>query len=288
MLAPVRMKQMLQSKSSPGVNPSGRLAGAVHWLTSGFALACLLLVLGPLLLDLHLPGKPGWPEAVLVFAVMLTSLVWLARQLPLQNVLLAAGIIALIGGGIHTIGAITAIPFGPFSYTDSAGPRFFNTLAWPVPLLWIIVILNSRGVARLMLRPWRRVRNYGFWVIGITIALTVLFDLALEPFAAAVKRYWLWHPTRLPLKWGGAPVTNYLGWLVTALLILAFTTPALIDKRRRRAANRPPDYHPLVVWLLAVALFAAGAATRQLWPAVVYCVAVGLAVAIFALRGAKW
>ncbi|MEK7787507.1 MAG: hypothetical protein AAB658_19055 [Chloroflexota bacterium] len=77
-------------------------------------------------------------------------------------------------------------------------------------------------------------------------------------------------------------------WLVTALFILVFATPALIDKRRQRSANRPPDYHPLVVWLLAVALFALGAATRQLWPAVIYCVTAGLAVAIFAIRGARW
>ena len=35
------------------------------------------------------------------------------------------------------------------------------------------------------------------------VALAVLFDAALEPFAAAVKRYWLWHPTRLPLTWAG-------------------------------------------------------------------------------------
>jgi putative membrane protein len=264
------------------------MAGAVHGLASGFAAASFLLVLLTLCVPLRLPGKPGWSEAVLVLTGTLATLVSQTRRLPLQNVMLAAGIIGLMGGAIHAVGAATAIPFGPFSYTDSAGPRVFGTLAWPIPFVWIIVILNSRDVARLILRPWRKLRSYGFWLIGITVALTVLFDLAFEPFAASVKHYWLWHPTRLPLTWFGAPVTNFLGWLVTALLTLAFATPALIDKRQQRSAKRPADYHPLVVWLLAVALLGVGAATHQLWPAVIYCITAGLAVSIFAIRGARW
>lgn len=274
--------------SSSAAYPSARMAGAVHGLASGFAVASFLLVLLMLVVPLRLPGKPGWPEAVLVLTATLATLVSQTRRLPLQNVILAAAVIAFGGGVVHAVGAATAIPFGPFSYTDSAGRRFFNTLAWPMPLVWVVAVLNSRGVARLMLRPWRKLRTYGFWLIGITVALTVLFDAALEPFAVFVKRYWLWHPTRLPLTWGGAPVTNFLGWLVTALLILAFATPALIDKRQQHSANRSPDYHPLVVWLLLVSLFAVGAATHQLWPAAIYCIAAGLTVTIFAVRGAKW
>ena len=282
------MNRTAPDRSSSATNPSSRLVGALHWLASGLALVSFALVGITLFVPLRQPINPGWPEAVLIWAATLTTLVSLARQLPAQNVILAATVIAFIGGTIHAVGAATAIPFGPFSYMDSAGPQFFNTLAWPMPLVWIVVILNSRGVARLILRPWRKVRTYGFWLMGITVALAVLFDLALEPFAAAVKHHWLWHPTRLPLTWFGAPVTNFFGWLVTALFILVFATPALIDKRRQRSTNRPPDYHPLVVWLLAVGLFAAGAATHQLWPAVIYCVVAGFAVTSFAIRGAKW
>ena len=93
------------------------------------------------------------------------------------------------GGILHGLGAATAIPFGPFTYTNAAGPRIFGVLAWPITALWIIAILNSRGVARLILRPWRKIRTYGFWLIGITAVLTVLFDVALEPFATRVKHF---------------------------------------------------------------------------------------------------
>lgn len=273
--------------AASAINPAPQLTRLGGWLTSGLAFASLLLVLSALLTPARLPGKPGWPDAVLVLATTLATLMSLSRQLPGQNVILAALVIGLIGGIIHGVGAATAIPFGPFSYITNAGPKFFGVLAWPVPAIWIIAILNSRGVARLILRPWRKLRNYGFWLIGLTAALTVLFDLALEPFATRVKHFWIWGPTKFPFAWHGAPLVNFLGWLITALLILAFATPALINKQQHPKKS-PPDYHPLGVWLLALALFAIGAAAHKLWPATAFCLITSFAVTVFAIRGARW
>jgi len=287
-LVRVRVNQNTSTRSLPASNPGAAQLRVWHWLASGLALASWLLVLASFIVSLNLPGKAGWPEAALVLTVTLATMLALTRQLPAQNVILAATVIAVIGGGIHALGAATQIPFGPFTYSEAGGPLIFHTVAWPMPLLWVIAILNSRGVARLILRPWRKLRNYGFWLIGITAALTLLFDLALEPFAATVKHYWLWYPTKLPLAWGGAPVTSFLGWTITALLILAFATPVLIDKRQQRSTNRPPDYHPLVTWLLAVTLFAVGAATQNLWTVTGVCAGIGVTVGVFAVRGAKW
>jgi hypothetical protein len=56
---------------------------------------------------------------------------------------------------------------------------------------------------------------------------------------------------------------NFLGWAVTSLLILAFVTPALINKKPVR---QPLDYHPLMMWLLLNLLLLTGASTRRFWP----------------------
>lgn len=269
------------------INPAQELKRFCIALASLLAAANYALVLTVVITGWQLPGKPGWPEALLLFTGALTTLAALARHLPMQNTLLAAGIIAALGTGAHLVGALTAIPFGPFRFTEAAGPRLFGLVAWITPFLWVLVVLNSRGVARLILRPWRKLRNYGFWLIGLTVVLSVLLEAAFEPFAAAVKNYWLWEPTRLPVTWGGAPVTNFIGWFVTALLIMAFAAPTLIDKRAR-SAGRPPDYHPLVVWLLALGLFATGLGLRQLWVHAGYCVVLGIITTVFAVRGARW
>jgi putative membrane protein len=281
------MNQPMRNLPRPAADSAARTAQVTHWLALGLFAASFALVMLALWLPIQLPGESGWPDAALVLLATATTLVSLSRRLPAQNVALAAAGIAFIGGTAHGIGAMTAIPFGPFSYTGNAGPRIFGTLAWPVPLIWVIAILNSRGVARLILRPWRKLRAYGFWVIGLTAALTVMFDFSLEPFAAQVKRYWLWQPTRLPLAWYGAPLVNFLGWLLAALLILAFVTPTLIDKRQR-PAKRPPDYHPLAVWLPAQALFAAGTLAHGFGPAAGFDVVASVVVATFAIRGARW
>jgi len=147
------MNSMTTWGMPPALNPQAEFPKLCAWLASALALASFALVLATLLTSIRLPGKTGWPEAVLVLTATLATLLSLARQLPGQNVLLAAAIIGGIGGILHGVGAATAIPFGPFTCTESAGPRIFGVLAWPLPALWIIALLNSRGVARLILRP---------------------------------------------------------------------------------------------------------------------------------------
>jgi putative membrane protein len=212
-------------------------------------------------------------------------MVSLSRQLPAQNVFLAAIIIAFFAAGVETLGALTGIPFGPFIYTDSAGPQLFHPLPVVIPLVWIMAILSSRGVGRIMLRPWRKTRAYGYWLMGVTATLVVFLDVGLEPFASRVKHYWLWHPTKLGLDWYGAPLPNFLGWAVTVLIILAFVTPALINKK---PAKHPRDYLPLIIWLLFNIAFAAGSLSQGLWTAAIVILIGSVVVTTFAVRGARW
>jgi uncharacterized membrane protein len=228
-------------------------------------------------------GQARWPEGLLVVMAAATLLASLTTQLPGQNVMLASLVTALMAGAVETLGARTSIPFGPFVYTDAVGQQLFSGLPWAMPMIWITVLFASRGVARLVLRPWRNTPNYGYWLLGLTALLVVLLDLDLEPFATQVKHLWKWTPTRLKLEWYTAPCVNFLGWGVTALLILAFITPALINKKPMK--QPAADYHPLAVWLLLNLLFATGSGVNRLWPAVAVICGGGLSLTVLALRG---
>jgi|SRR5208282_3134958 len=249
-------------------------------------LTAYALVLVGLWWPMSLPGKPGWPGAVLLVLAAVGTIAALARHLPLQNVLFAACFIGLAGGAADWLDWKTGIPFGAFTPGQNTGPKLFHVLPWTMPVIWIVAILNSRGVARLILRPWRKTHAYGFWIIGVTTVLTVLFDLTFDPFASQVKHYWYWEPTRFPCSWQGAPLVNFFGWLVVTLLILAFVTPTLINKHPLH--RRPPDFHPLGIWLGGVLLFGIGSATPGLWSAVLLDAIIGIVVAAFAVRGARW
>jgi uncharacterized membrane protein len=261
-------------------------APKIHRVLFGLFLLQFALAWTRLWLPWPLFGTARWPDGLLVVLATATVIASLTRQLPGQNVMLASTIIAFIAGAVQTLGALTAIPFGPYAYTEHIGQQLFYPLPWAVPLMWILVILVSRGVARLTLRPWRKTQNYGFRLIGLTALLVVLLDAGLEPFATSVKHYWVWSPTKIRLDWYSTPCVNFLGWAVTTLLILAFATPSLINKKPR--PRPPPDYSPLVVWLLLNFLFGTGAAVHNLWPAVGVISLGSLVVTVFALRGARW
>jgi uncharacterized membrane protein len=271
----------------PEALPSAQLFNLAGHTASASALLCFGLVLWQTIARTPLPGKPGWAEALLVVTTTIATIASLARQLPGPKVMIGAAIIAILGGSAHAIGASASIPFGPFVYTDAIGPRLFGNLAWPMPLLWIIIVLNARGVARLGLKPWRKTKTYGFWVMGVATFLVVLFNLGLEVYAAKVARYWLWLPTKFPFTWHNMPWINSLGWALVSLLMFAFATPFLINKSSR-SRKLPPDYHPLIVWVLLLAWFGTGAALENFWSATVLCAVTALVSIVFAVRGARW
>lgn len=281
------MSSDLTSKRNSVPNPSATLFDWFARTASVVALLCFIAVLTQTLWRSTPFGKSGWPTALLIITAALTTLCSMSRQLAGQNVLLAATIVAVAGGIAHAVGVITGIPFGPFAYSSGAGPMFFDTLAWPIPALWIIVLLNARGVARLILKPWRKIKNYGLFVIGVAAVLVVLFDLALEPFATRCNGYWVWLPTKFPWTWNGMPLINSLGWALVSILTFAFTTPSLINKQSR-SRKLPPDFHPLIVWVLLLALFGTSSAVNQLWSSLALCIGTALASTLFALRGARW
>ncbi len=275
-------RQQFQNQPAAAVSDD-KTAALFHWLLTTLLAAAFAWDF----IALFIPANfSNWPEAALVFVAAFSTVASLARQLPLQNVLLAACVIALIGGGISALGVTSGIPFGPFTFGAEAGPQLFKTLPWAMPFLWVVAVLNSRGVARLILRPWRKTRHYGFWLIGITAVLTVLFDLTLDPFASRVKHYWLWMPAQFSVTLQSAPPVNFFGWTVVTLLMLAFVTPALINKLPPKKS--PADFHPLAVWLGGILLFGTACARHGLWPAVVTDAAIGIFIMFFAIRGGKW
>lgn len=265
--------------------PVNKMDGPVL-LLNVLALAALGLAGAALFPATNLGQYSGTVDAAALLLLTATTLAATALQLPWQNVLLAAFGIAVIGGGAHALGVKTALPFGPFIFGQNAGDKMFDTLPWMLPFLWIVVVLNARGVARLILRPWRKAKSYGYRLVGLTAALVAVFDFAFDPFATRSRHFWIWTTTKLPLTWQGAPLVNFLAWGAVAALMLGFTTPALIRKQPGQKSG--PDYHPLVVWLGGMALFGTAAALNHVWPVVVADAAIGVVTAGFAIRGARW
>lgn len=230
------------------------------------------------------PRVVAWIDSVLLLSATASSLIALARRLPVQNVVMVAVVIALSAAGMISINAAFGVSFESFTFTDRMGAKLLGTLPWPVPLLWIVIVLNARGVAELILRPWRRTGHYGLWVLGLASGLAVLLNFGLEPFAVKVKGFWIWNSHSSTRHWHTAPWVNFLGWTVTSSMALLFSVPWLINKR---PAKEAVALHPLLVWSLLNLWLALGHAAHQLWSPVCVTLAGSATVAILAVRGAR-
>jgi len=266
-------------------NPSPTPAAARLSLFAGIALLACAATGIAFLLPTPQPPVAQFASALFPVLALTATLLALARTLPTQNVLAATVTVALLSGITEIINIKTGVPFGARTYTDELGPQIFG-LPWPLPFIWTAAILSSRGVARLILRPWRKTAKYGLWVIGLAALLTVIFDFNLEPFASVANSWWIWRMPKSVPAWQTAPWVNFLGLAMITLLILAFTTPWLINKNRTRSG--PPDYHPLLLWLLLNLLPAAGDASHRLWLPAAFAAILAALATLFALRGAKW
>jgi hypothetical protein len=264
-------------------NRSGPVEQWTHRGLFGLFLVLWILALGRQLPGLGWLSDARWAEAAWLAAAAFLTVSSLARQISLQNALMAAGVIGLVGGAAHWSSLVTQIPFGPLRFPHAVGLSPFQEWFFVPVLIWVVLLLNARGLARLILRPVAKHPNRGLHLLCLSTCLMLAAALALEPFASAVHRYWLWGQTRLPVTWLGVPLSGLLAWTVVSVIASLAATPFLIDKHPRPA---PPDRGPAWIWALLNGLFAVGTAVHGLWPAVV--VATLSAVAATTLGLVDW
>jgi len=230
--------------------------------------------------------EPALAQLVICLAFALT--IWrFTRAFPVQNVGACATVILTASILGELFAARTGFPSGPFFFTENLGyslVRAFRlqttpgslALPWPVPLIWVINLLNSRGTARLILKPWRHSPSYGFWLLAIAGALATILNMLLEPFAAA-NHWWMWLTSKEIPSWYGAPWIHFVASAIGSIFLLAFVTPWLINKKP--AKELPPDIYPFWIWLSLLLLLTLSTGIHRFWSAVV----LGLVVAAFSI-----
>jgi hypothetical protein len=124
------------------------------------------------------------------------------------------------------------------------------------------VLIASRQTAKVILRPWRREKPYGWILLGVAIGLAVLQTATLDPFGHRVMSWWAWEQPRTSLNWAGAPLTLFLDSAVLATVLLVLVTAWFIPKR---PAGVTLDFEPVIIWLVMQLGFSLGDLRGGLW-----------------------
>jgi hypothetical protein len=166
------------------------------------------------------PLESSWIVALAAGALAILMLLRLARSLPGQN-------IALIAASLLAAEGVLEFFLAKYAQVDVTGPMW-RYLAGAA-LLWLAVVLSARRVAQFILRPWRRGRWYGIWVLGMSAVFTASFQFG-------------WHglnldPDAIPIEPDKAAIMAGIRGLATVVL-LAGLAPWFIRKRRVSRAAR--------------------------------------------------
>lgn len=238
---PTRVLPAMTGSSRPArggaASPVGERLTAGLFLVSG-----LVLLVAVVTTALGGGATPARDAALGVFAATgaLAVLGALAPRLPGQNLALCFCLIA----GATAAGAAAAARVGPdgggLGFGDALGAKMLGLVPWPVPFLAVLLLLGSRAIARLILLPWRRTRQYGFWLLAAAAVLATVACLTLDPVARQAG-WWRWRVVTAGVAWYGRPWFHFLIAFILTAVVLAAVTPWLIVKR---PLPKRPDLRP--------------------------------------------
>ncbi|HLL66038.1 MAG TPA: carotenoid biosynthesis protein [Micromonosporaceae bacterium] len=170
------------------------------------------------LAEIGYPLVAGTARAGLVVATVVLGYLASVTAAALTRGARAAAVLVLVttGGGlaVEALGVATGVPFGSYAYGEALGPTLVGVPVI-IPLAWTWMAWPAWLAAG---RVVRRSLPLRVLVAGVGLAG---WDLFLDP-QMVTEGYWTWadpHPALPGVP--QIPVSNYLGWLVVAIVLMA-------------------------------------------------------------------
>ncbi|GAB6897916.1 carotenoid biosynthesis protein [Kineosporia succinea] len=210
------------------------------------------LIIAGVLTQISYPLLSGAPlRAVTVISVLLLTSAGLLHAALRWSAGHAALLLAVAGGiglAAEAVGVATGYPFGDYLYTGRLGLQVVSVPVL-VPIAWTMIAYPALLLGRrLAARPdGSTSRARTVLLGGFTLAA---WDLYLDPQMIAQDAWRFADPHPALPGVPGIPLTNYAGWLLVALVIVAALDLALPARPRHRPAWEWPAASVLAwTWL---------------------------------------
>jgi uncharacterized membrane protein len=155
------------------------------------------------------------------------------------------------------VGTHTGFPFGVYAYSERLGYRVLGLVPFSIPTSWFYMLVACLGLCARLL-PAKDDQASRWWWSLVGGALLTAWDVVLDP--AMVKTWhWRWSPPDLSEahalvrfigepRFYGMPVTNWLGWLLTGVLVSRVMVWLIPPSTWRRAVA--PHRLPILLYAL--------------------------------------
>lgn len=192
-----------------------------------FALLALSQIAVPLTDD---DATLEWLSSLVVVTFFLTALVVLVARWGAVRALTAAAFVIVATLSVEKLGTTTGFPFGDYDYAGALQPTVVGVPVI-VPLAWFAMGATALEVGHHVSSS--RVVAVVVGALGLTA-----WDLFLDPQMVDAG-YWDW---AVDGAYHGIPLSNYGGWLLTGLVVLA-----VVD-RIRPGVPPSPGLRGLYTW----------------------------------------
>jgi putative membrane protein len=160
-----------------------------------------------------------WVSALFIVILAIPSYFFLYRWVGLKLALAILVVFSVLPIAIEAIGITTGFPYGWFYYSENLGYKVLDLVPWSVAFAFAPLVLGSLSLASYVTTDARL-------AIPLSALILVWTDLVLDP-AAVLLEIWIWaHPG----PYYGIPISNYIGWFLTATLASTILHGAISGK----------------------------------------------------------
>ncbi len=172
----------------------------------------------------------------------------------------ALGIFALsfiVSLGSELLGTSTGLPFGVYGYTQLLGYKIGDLVPFNIPTSWFYMLYASLAICGRLLPAKDDSTSKWYWALIASLVLTA-WDVSMDP-AMVKTRHWVWDIPDLSATsafsqfigreiFFGMPLTNWLGWLLTGIVVSRLMLVVVPPSRWARLVS--PSRFPLALYAL--------------------------------------
>ncbi len=221
------------------------LVHAVLSAFSAFAFATFLAppqpawLMTPVNLKVYAIGMAFGGQTTVVLGAM-AGVAFLAYCIGMRKALVVFAVSFILSLGSELTGTGTGLPFGAYGYSDLLGYKIASLVPFNIPTSWFYMLVASLAICGRILPSTDDSKSKWWWALVGGTVLTA-WDVSMDP-AMVKTNHWMWFVPDLGNEsaftqfigtpfFFGMPLTNWLGWLLTGILVaramLALVPPSV-------------------------------------------------------------